>query len=138
MSSDSVRTFETGATRSCDATRDDPEGYLSPLAIDRYSQYMTKHRLQPDGSIRDSDNWQKGMPIATYFKGLWRHFLHAWTRYRGFPVRDPMAAADLEEDLCAMFFNVQSALHEVVKARLITEGKLKSTSVQTAENVQCG
>jgi hypothetical protein len=113
-----VRTFETGATRSQDVGRDDPEGYLSPLVIDRFSEYMTKHRKQPDGSIRDSDNWQKGMPIATYMKGLWRHFLHLWTRYRGFPVRDPMAAKDSEEDLCALFFNVQGMLHETIKVRL--------------------
>lgn len=113
-----VRTFDTGATRSDDTLRDDPEGYLSPIVIDRFNQYMTKHRLQPDGHVRASDNWQKGMPLDTFAKGLWRHFLHFWTRHRGFPVRDPKAAEDIEEDLCAMFFNVQGYLHEKLKAKL--------------------
>lgn len=113
----SVRTFASGATRSQDATRDDPEGYLSPLALDRFCEYMTKHRLQPDGSVRASDNWQKGIPAATYMKGLVRHVLHAWARYRGYSVRDPLAAANLEEDLCAILFNAQGHLHELVKAR---------------------
>lgn len=113
-----MRKFETGATRSADATRDDPEGYLSPLALDRYNEYMTKHRKQPDGSIRDSDNWQKGMPLSTYVKGMWRHLLHLWTRHRGFAVRDPGAAANIEEDLCAILFNVQGYLHEIVKKRI--------------------
>lgn len=110
-----TRKFETGATRSADKYRDDPEGYLSPLAIDRYCAYMTKHRLQPDGSIRDSDNWQLGMPKSTYMKAIWRHFLHLWTRYRGWKVRDSGAAADMQEDLCALFFNVQGLLHELMK-----------------------
>jgi hypothetical protein len=44
--------------------------------------------------------------------------LHAWTRHRGHPVRDPMASADLEEDLAAIIFNAQGYLHELVKKRL--------------------
>lgn len=113
-----IRNFETGATRSADAGRYDPEGFLSPLAIERYSLYMAKNQKQPDGSIRTSDNWQKGLPIATYVKGMWRHFLHLWTRHRGYVVQDPLAAQDMEEDLCALLFNVQGMLHEVVKARI--------------------
>lgn len=113
-----VRTFETGANRSPDAHRDDPEGFLSPLVIDRYNQYMTKNRKLPDGSVRDSDNWQKGIPLTAYMKGAWRHFLHWWTRHRNHPVLDPGAAADIEEDLCALMFNVMGYLHETVKARL--------------------
>lgn len=113
-----VRAFETGATRSGDAGRYDPEGFLSPIAIERYCVYMQKNQLQPDGSIRTSDNWQKGLPKETYVKGLWRHMLHLWTRFRGYPVQDPKAATDIEEDLCALLFNVQGMLHEVVKARL--------------------
>lgn len=118
---EAARKFATGATRSSDSGRDDPEGYLSPLVIDRFNEYMTKHRVQADGRVRDSDNWQKGMPLATYMKGLWRHVLHLWTRHRGFPVRDPGAAANLEEDLCAIIFNAQGYLHETVKARLAKE-----------------
>lgn len=114
-----VRLFDTGATRSVDATRDDPEGYLSPLVIDRYNQYMTKHRVQPDGSVRDSDNWQRGMPLPSYMKGLWRHFLHLWTRHRGWRVNDPLAATSEQEDLCAIIFNAQGYLHELLKAEQI-------------------
>lgn len=116
-----MRKFESGATRSLDHTRDDPEGYLSPIVLDRFAEYMTKHRIQEDGNVRDSDNWQKGMPKETYAKGMWRHFLHFWTRHRGWKVRDAKAAADLEEDLCAILFNVQGYLHEVIKKRY--EGK---------------
>jgi len=110
-----VRAFESGATRSADSTRDDPEGYISPIVQERFCHYMTKHRVQPDGSVRDSDNWQKGMPLATYMKGLIRHVQHAWTRHRGYTVMDDKAAADLEEDLCAIRFNADGYLHELLK-----------------------
>jgi hypothetical protein len=118
---DVVRSFGTGAVRSIDTLRDDPEAYLSPLVIDRFNEYMTKNRTLADGSIREPDNWQLGMPLVTYMKGLWRHMLHLWTRHRGYPVRDPKAAANIEEDLCAIMFNTQGYLHEVVKARLESE-----------------
>lgn len=112
-----VREFGTGATRSNDTGRYDPEGFLSPIVIERFAEYMQKHRVQPDGSVRDSDNWQKGIPREAYMKGMWRHFLHLWTRHRGFSVQDSMAAADMEEDLCALMFNVQGLLFEVLKEK---------------------
>lgn len=115
--SDQVRKFETGATRSGDIGRYDPEGFLSPIVLERFAEYMNKHRVQPDGSVRDSDNWQKGIPRDAYMKGMWRHFLHLWTRHRGYQVQDQGAAADLEEDLCALLFNVQGYLFELLKGK---------------------
>jgi hypothetical protein len=110
-----VRNFDTGATRSPDSERIDPEGFLSPIVIERFCEYMAKHRRQPDGALRASDNWQKGLPLETYAKGLQRHQLHAWTRHRGFEVRDPQAAESIEEDLCAILFNASGYLFELLK-----------------------
>lgn len=110
-----VRSFSSGATRSSEAGRYDPEGFMSPIVLERFCEYMNKHRVQPDGSVRDSDNWQKGIPRATYLKGMWRHLLHLWTRVRGYQVQDPMAAVDAEEDLCAILFNAQGLLFELLK-----------------------
>ena len=116
--------FGTGATRSDTSRRNDPEGYLSSIAIERYCEYMTKHRVQADGSIRDSDNWQKGMPFGRALKGLWRHLMHLWIRHRGFNPSDEFAAADMEEDLCAIMFNTQVMLHQLVKDRMETEQEI--------------
>lgn len=110
-----VREFTSGATRSADTTRYDPEAFMSPIVIERYCEYMNKHRKQPDGSIRDGDNWQKGIPIPVYMKGMWRHFLHLWTRHRGYKVQDPGATTNQEEDLCAIMFNAQGMLFEMIK-----------------------
>lgn len=107
--------YDTGATRSPVENRYDPEGFLSPIVIERYCEYMNKHRVQLDGSVRDSDNWQKGIPPERYLKGMWRHVLHLWTRMRGYKVQDQLASADMEEDLCAIMFNAQGMLFELIK-----------------------
>ena len=73
-----VRTFDTGATRDLDATKLDFEGFLSPAVLERYGRYMHKHRELTDGTMRDSDNWQRGMPKAVYMKSGWRHFFDWW------------------------------------------------------------
>jgi hypothetical protein len=112
-----MRTFETGATRSDNSDRYDPEGYLSPLVIERFCEYMLKHQFQEDGTKRDSDNWQRGMTLGSYIEGMHRHFLHFWLRYRGHTPKDPKAGADIQEDLCAIIFNAQGYLHTLLKDR---------------------
>jgi hypothetical protein len=108
-----MRTFETGATRNVDLDKLDYEGFLSPLALERYAQYLHKHRFQADGKVRDSDNWQKGIPYNVYMKSLWRHFMDLWKLHRGF-----RAEEDIETALCAIMFNAQGYLHEYLKNRI--------------------
>ena len=102
-----MRHFDTGATRDSDDTKIDYEGFLSPLALEAFGVYMHTNRLQADGKLRDSDNWQKGIPKSAYMKSMWRHFFAVWKHYR--------SGKDYKEDLCALFFNVQGLLHEEVK-----------------------
>lgn len=105
-----IRKFETGATRDIDVGKLDYEGFLSPIVLQRYAEYMNKHRHQSDGNLRDSDNWQKGIPKETYMKSAWRHFMDLWFEHRGFNSRD-----GIEEALCALIFNVMGYLHEILK-----------------------
>jgi hypothetical protein len=108
-----MRTFETGATRDSDENKIDYEGFLSPLVLRAYGEYMTIHRRQADGSLRDSDNWQKGIPITAYMKSMYRHFMDVWMNYRGIT-----CSVLIEEALTALLFNVHGMLHEIIKARL--------------------
>lgn len=110
-----VRQFETGATRSADSGRYDPEGFLSPIVLEYFCDYMNRNRVQHDGSVRASDNWQKGIPLDTYAKGLSRHHLHFGTRHRGYVVQDPHAAASILDDLVAILFNTQGYMFELLK-----------------------
>lgn len=124
-----IREFDTGATRDSEDGKLDYEGFLSPLALRRYAEYMHKHRTQSDGNVRASDNWQKGIPYTAYMKSLWRHLVEFWTEHRFFTILkedpysneyDPNEIALLQEDnreeiLCAIIFNAFGYLHELIK-----------------------
>lgn len=107
-----VRNFDSGATRDTDEGKYDYDGFFSPLVIERFGEYMNKHRKQSDGNLRDSDNWQKGIPKTAYMKSSWRHFIDWWKEHRGYKTKD-----GIEEALCALLFNVQGYLHEYLKGK---------------------
>jgi hypothetical protein len=107
-----MRYFETGATRSSDEGKLDFEGFLHPLFIQRFAEYMHKHRKQEDGKLRASDNWQKGMPKESFMKSGWRHFFDWWKQHRGWKGNDT-----LEDSICALVFNCQGYLVSILKER---------------------
>ena len=114
-----IRKFDSGATRSGDKNKYDPEGFISPLVIERFCEFMHMHRHQKDGQLRDSDNWQRGIPIVSYIKSLIRHVKDVWLIHRGFfPVDRDTGKTVVEEDaLCAIIFNASGMLHEKLKQR---------------------
>ena len=69
-----VRKFDSGATRSSSDGKPDFEGFISPLVEERYGEYMHKHRLLPDGTLRASDNWQSGIPQRELLKSGYQTF----------------------------------------------------------------
>ena len=87
-------------------------GFFSPTVIDLYGKYMNKHRIQPDGNLRESDNWQKGIPKDQYMKSILRHIEDMWLEHRGFESRD-----GLEEAICGVLFNAMGYLQELLKER---------------------
>ena len=110
-----MREFDTGATRDSDDTKLDFEGFLSPLVMERYAQYLHEHRLQADGEMRDSDNWQKGIPLPVYMKSAWRHFFLWWKLHRVMVRGESLTTAcakEFEDTICAVLFNGQGYLHE--------------------------
>ena len=123
-----MRQFNTGATRDTDVEKYDYEGFYHPLVVERFGQYMHHHRKQADGNLRDSDNWQRGIPIPVYVKSMLRHVISVWKGWR-------MQQTISEEEACAILFNVQGMLLESIKRR-ITNACETSTPVQQDETVQ--
>lgn len=111
-----MREFSTGATRNIDTNKPDYEGFFSPLVLERRAQFMHKNRLQADGKLRDSDNWQKGIPFQAYMKSAFRHFMSWWRSHR---TNAPAVVVldTIEEDICALMFNCEGYLHELLKIR---------------------
>ena len=104
-----VREFGTGATRDTAAGKPDYEGFLSPLVIRAFGEYMLKHQDTAAGG-RSSDNWQKGIPKDVYIKSAWRHFFDWWSEHRHCGSREGLVDA-----ICGLLFNLQGYLHEYLK-----------------------
>lgn len=113
-----MRKFETGATRDTVEGKLDYTKALCPLVLRRYVQYLDKHRLQPDGSYRDFDNWKKGIPIETYHSSKGRHFFADWLLEEGYEVKDNHGPVDQEDTLCAEIFNAMGKLREILRVKL--------------------
>lgn len=111
-----MRNFETGATRDSDDDKFDYEGFLAPSVIRRYAEYMHQNRIQADGKLRASDNWQKGIPEDAYMKSLWRHFMDVWSYRRGgYGEHDHRMRQHYQDSLCAVLFNVSGLLFEELR-----------------------
>lgn len=125
-----VRTFNTGANRDRAEGKLDFLGFLSPKAERRFAAYMNKNRRLGDGSLRDGDNWKRGIPLPVYADSLARHqqevreLINDLVDASGcesaraildIPPDHPTLLA-IDEAACALFFNVQGWLHERVKA----------------------
>ncbi len=108
-----MRNFDTGATRDTDENKPDYEGFLAPSVIEAYGAYMAKNRVQADGGIRSSDNWQKGIPKDVYMKSAWRHFFAAWKGHR--------AGAPITEELCGLLFNIMGYIFEEQREPVVEE-----------------
>lgn len=110
-----LRRFETGATRDIDSNKHDYEGFISPLVIREFGRYMHEHRFQKDGSVRESDNWQKGIPQDQYVKSLMRHFMDVWTLHRGYKTIDfDGNEVNMKDALNGIIFNASGILHTIL------------------------
>lgn len=111
-----MRTFDTGATRSPLGDKLEYAGFLSPLVLKRFAEYMHKHRAQADGTIRDSRNWQKGIPLSSYEDSLIRHVIDVWLWCEGLDCEiEDNIEDNIEDVLCAVIFNAQGMLFELLR-----------------------
>jgi len=105
-----MREFASGANRNDDTDKLDFEGFLSPIVLQAYGEYMHKNRIQEDGKLRSSDNWQKGIDQNEYIKSLLRHTHDLWMENRGYESREGRIDA-----ACGILFNTMGWLYEELK-----------------------
>ena len=109
-----MRKFESGATRDDDVRKLHVTRFFSPEVLKRRAEYMDKHRVMRDGSLREPDNWKAGMPQSSYIESMDRHVLDVKLWANGSP---ELYQDDIEEKLCAVMFNAEGLLYEILKQR---------------------
>jgi hypothetical protein len=108
--------FDTGATRTPPEGKLEYRRHLSPTALRRYVEFMHMARIQPDGALREPDNWKKGIPIDSYMDSLARHYMETWLLHDGQEVTNEKGEmVTLEMALCGILFNTLGYLHEILK-----------------------
>lgn len=68
-----LRVEESGSIRDTGNGKHEALGFIHPYNDYSFNCYMHKHRLLPDGSYRDSFNWQKGFKEWNLLNCLRRH-----------------------------------------------------------------
>ena len=110
-----IRKFETGATRDTSVGKLDYEAFLSPIVLKAYAEYLNKHRVASDGSLREGDNWQKLFGEKHYdvcMKSLMRHTMDLWLAHRGH-----VAGQSVDDSLAAIIFNAMAYWYKLLKER---------------------
>jgi len=108
-----MRIFPTGATRDDNIGKLNPVRGLSIQVEECYLNYLGRHRRQKDGSLRDWDNWKRGIDVEAYRESLSRHVRDAVRASMGLPVPEDASLKDL---LCAIRFNTDGWLFELLAA----------------------
>lgn len=109
-----TRQFATGATRDADHTKLAFSRFLSAFVLKRFAEYMNGKRTSnvPAGqTLREPDNWKKGIPLDAYMDSLFRHVFELWLYHTRGQAAD-MTPDQVEDTLMAIIFNVQGYAHE--------------------------
>jgi hypothetical protein len=109
------RTFSTGANRNSDEGKYDYEGFNNPIVDFSFAKYMHFHRKLEDGTMRDSDNWQKGMPKTEIVKSLIRHVQDIKLIHRGIKVVEDGKEVSLEHAINGAKFNLNALMLDLLK-----------------------
>lgn len=119
-----LRSFGSGATRDTAEGKFDYEGFLHPWVLTMYAEYMDRNRVQSDGSIRPSDNWQQGIPRDVYMKSMFRHFMELWREHRVGKVGFDVSPEPRNDALCGLMFNVMGYMFEIIAEEMGLRGDL--------------
>jgi hypothetical protein len=109
VSKKAIRVFNGGATRDSDVDKLEYRRALSPKVLNLYMDYLSRHRIQSDGELRDWDNWKGGIPQEAYMSSLLRHMFELWTDMEN---GSKLSKEERRDLACAIMFNSMGFLFE--------------------------
>ena len=113
LKENTVRRFESGATRS-GGVKLEYTRFFDARVNKRLAEYMHKHREQADGTLREPDNWKKGIDKESYVASLARHEKDTELWLQGYPEE---MTETIEDSLLAIMFNAHGMLYEILKEK---------------------
>lgn len=115
-----LREFETGANRNSDKGKLEYRRFFSALAQKRRAEYMDKHRKLEDGTLREPDNWKRGIPSDVCADSLERHMQDIKLYFEGYEFA---MTEDIEDALCAVMFNCESILLTILQSERMDKSR---------------
>jgi len=109
------RVFKSGANRNSAEGKLEYFGFNNPLVDLSFAKYMHHHRHLEDGTMRDSDNWQKGFPSRVIIESLSRHIQDVKLIYAGYKVIENNKEVTLEEAINGAKFNLNALMLDLLK-----------------------
>ena len=116
-----LRQFKTGATRNNADNKLDYEGFINPIVEWAFAQYMHKHRLLEDGTMRASDNWQLGIPQQELMKSAHRHWQDLRLIQRGYTVEENNKVVSKLDALLGLKFNIDAMIFDELKNNKVVD-----------------
>lgn len=116
-----LRQFKTGATRNNADNKLDYEGFINPIVEWAFAQYMHKHRLLEDGTMRASDNWQLGIPQQELMKSAHRHWQDLRLIQRDYTVGENGKVVSKLDALLGLKFNVDAMIFDELKNNKVVD-----------------
>lgn len=115
------RKFESGATRNSSDNKLDYEGFINPIVEWAFAQYMHKHRLLEDGTMRASDNWQLGIPQQELMKSAHRHWQDLRLIQRYYTVGENGKVVSKLDALLGLKFNIDAMIYDELKNNKVVD-----------------
>ena len=108
------RVFESGASRNSDKGKLQKDLFLDAKVIHEYCKFMHKNRKTDSGTIREGDNWKKGIPVPALMASMVRHVEDVKLHHQGY--HDSTEETYLDSIFGAIF-NLMGLAHDEINLK---------------------
>lgn len=126
----SKREFKTGANRNSSNGKFVYSDFINPLNEHSFAKYMHGKRFLDDGTYRDGNNWQRGIPMEELLKSFRRHSWELEALHLGYVL---VRYTDEEGEHTEVFHN-KEGLQEFVNEMDVLDIKWEFVNIEDVLN----